>query len=727
MNVLRKKAADDFEVKLANVADAEIAQRLPSLNDYKIGFQLIERDDEGTRGVGVMVYQVGEQWIYVPCFFLNGRIRGYDMMYLPERSQFVPAKDNWVTYLKSNRTTLLGKKTGDLRKSNPRRADSVSLRNSDSKSRSIMFKGASESPLLTEREVAGMLMQYNDYDRNVADLRTWIPRLGKHACVMFLKTLNNNPDFANAILTHYGPMDIQKIAEASKDETPAKDGTEVQDGTYSLTVEHTNNDHDLKIVTADDTEAVKKLDDTAKEVVLRDGLYVVDNRKNTSAVFIDKQESGSLTTPTKSGYYEVLLADGSFRKCYIIALPKTRTNYGRGINAGTVDVEPFSYKIVDLDRPNLAYSCDQPLLTRSIEAREATNINGIGIKPTTLLKKFNTVENAKDKPIAIGNDAGDDVKPYEWENCIVIDGKGNYQEFSLGASKTVIGNKIAGVRIASDTGCEGGPNGTIHLTGQPGEVCRKGNSLYIPEGARVVAHRRWCDETMPVGDLETIKNKIIKTAEWRALTVSNDGLHYALDGKFGRDRMLSKNAALVKLVTEHGIKAPDAKMMLNKTASVGRHVKHEYLVKYAEPTMDDEKTNIFYEEKEPYEENENMSPEISGREVDQVVDASEKGVKEVMDVSVLKALASNGSPSRMVEEYIQDLMLAMDRVGRILFMFYWHYNNFKDQYGQEKMTELEDSLRDNFQNLSDLTLFLHKSTTGNDGDLFADELTENFA
>jgi hypothetical protein len=726
MNVIRKQAADDFEVKLANVADAEISQRLPSLNDYKVGFQLIEKDDEGTRGVGVMVYQVGDQWLYVPAFFLNGRIRGYDMMYLPERSQFVPAKDAWVTYLKSNRTSLLGEGKDDMEKRNPKRADSVSLRQ-DTKSNSIMYKSASDNSLLSDKDVESMLKVYNDYDVDAFNLRTWIPRLGKHAAISFLRTLNSSPDFANAILEHYEPEDIRKIAEAVKDKTPAQDGTEVQDGTYNLTVESTGNVNDLQIISEDDTAAVQELDDTAKEVVLRDGLYVVDNRKNTSTVFVDKQDSGSLTTPPKSGYYEVLLADGSFRKCYIIVKPEVKVCH-KGIAKGTVDVKPFTCQVIDLDRPNMAYTCTRPILARRMESREETDIGGIGIKPTSLLRKFTTVDKAKDDGVAV--DLSEDpskLRPYDWEHCIAIDTKGNYQEFSLGRSKSIIGNKIANIRLPNDASDWGETEAILHLTGKPGHVCRKGKNLYIPEGARIVAHKRWCDENMPVGDLETIKHKIIKTAAWRALTIQTDGLHYSLDSKFGRERMLTKNAALIKLIKEHGIKAPDARMMLHKEASVSGPVKDEYLVKYAAPDYDEEEAKINFTEHQPYEETETMDPEMAKEDVDKVVDASDKGVKEVMDVSVLKALAANGSPNRMVEDYMQDLLLAMDRIGRILFMFYWHYNQFKDQYGQEKMSELEDSLRDNFQNLSDLTLFLHKSTNGTGSELFQDELTENFA
>jgi len=728
IGVIRKTAADDFEVKLANVADAEITQRLPSLNEYKVGFQLVERDDDGTRGMGVMVYKVGEQWIYVPAFFLNGRIRGYDMMYLPEKSQFVPAKDTWVSYIRQNRTALLGEKSGDMPKSKPKRADAVSLRR-DSKSKSIMFKGAS----FIDKEgihddIADMVLVYDERGKDRFDLREWLPRLGKHAAVSFFRTLNTNPDFANAILKFYEPEDIRKIAESVKDNQPPPDGSEVQDGTYPLMVDAVHNENQLQIITLEDTDAVKKLDDKAKEVVLRDGLYVVDGRKKTSTVFVDKQASGSLATPGKNGYFEVLMADGSFKKCYIIVAPKGKTSWSkltRNPEHKSADIKEFSYMVIDLNKPNEAHVCDRPILCRNLEAREDTDISGIGIKPTSLMSKF---RKDADRDTEEAYDMGSDS--YKWHSCLAIDSKGNYERFEMNNGK-LVGNKIAGAKLPSDTDEWCDDDGIVELTGKPGMVCRKGTHLYIPEGARIVACKCWGGE-MPVGDLETIKHKIIKTAGWRSLTVQTDGVDYMIDGKFGRERMLSKQAALIKLVKDHGISAADARMIINKEASVGKPSRETFLVKYAAsdpkwPDSHDEEPSVGFQESTPYEESEYMDPEMATEEVDEVVDASDKGVKDVMDVSVLKSLASSGSPSRMVEDYLQDLMLAMDRIGRILFMFYWHYNQFKDQYGHEKMSELEDSLRDNFQNVSELTLFLHNTSSGEDSNLFNDELTENFA
>jgi hypothetical protein len=43
-------------------------------------------------------------------------------------------------------------------------------------------------------------------------------------------------------------------------------------------------------------------------------------------------------------------------------------------------------------------------------------------------------------------------------------------------------------------------------------------------------------------------------------------------------------------------------------------------------------------------------------------------------------------------------------------MFYWHNEEFEDRYGKQDLPELEDSLRNAFETLGDLTLFLMEKT-----------------
>jgi len=64
----------------------------------------------------------------------------------------------------------------------------------------------------------------------------------------------------------------------------------------------------------------------------------------------------------------------------------------------------------------------------------------------------------------------------------------------------------------------------------------------------------------------------------------------------------------------------------------------------------------------------------------------------------------------MIDRWLPYLIKGMDRLGRILFQFYWHGNQFADRYGKQDMAELEDTLRNSFEQMGDTILFLKQKT-----------------
>jgi hypothetical protein len=96
--------------------------------------------------------------------------------------------------------------------------------------------------------------------------------------------------------------------------------------------------------------------------------------------------------------------------------------------------------------------------------------------------------------------------------------------------------------------------------------------------------------------------------------------------------------------------------------------------------------------------------------------AAQSGQKEVFDVSMISGLLKSVRHQSLVDRYLGDLMKALDKLGRILFLFYWHSEEFEDRYGKGDLPELEDSLRNAFEMLGDVTLFLREKTVqGNTG------------
>ena len=90
--------------------------------------------------------------------------------------------------------------------------------------------------------------------------------------------------------------------------------------------------------------------------------------------------------------------------------------------------------------------------------------------------------------------------------------------------------------------------------------------------------------------------------------------------------------------------------------------------------------------------------------------AAQSGQKDVFDTSMIGSLIKSVRDDTMVDRHLGALMGGLDKIGRILFSFYWHKDKFEDRYGKKDMPELEDNLRNSFEQLGDLLLFLKQKT-----------------
>jgi hypothetical protein len=97
-----------FEQAFSSLAYAYLKDKAPRLIDYIVGFQLVDRNNDNTKAVGVFGFKVGSQWLYAPVFFLNGDLKGHELLYTKSQDAFVPMKENWVNYLMSRKPHVLG-------------------------------------------------------------------------------------------------------------------------------------------------------------------------------------------------------------------------------------------------------------------------------------------------------------------------------------------------------------------------------------------------------------------------------------------------------------------------------------------------------------------------------------------------------------------------------------------------------------------------------------------
>jgi hypothetical protein len=684
-------AGSNFEVQLGQLADSQISQDAPALTPYKVGFQLIDKDDDETRGVGVSVYQLNNQWIYIPVFYLNGRIKGLDLMFLPDRGQFVPTKETWISYLKGQQPLKLGEageeESEEEAKTSQGKPGSVSLSESDP-----FAKGAA----LLEKKAWDDMRKTVPFDQDVFDLTKWIPMLGKEASFRFTATMIKHPEFANAILKYYSPDDLRGLA---------KKADEI--GVDELEIPATNSSSDggteLKVITPDTPDA-KDLADAEKEVLVRDGVFIVDNRKETSTVFKGEVDHTKLCTPTCTGCYDVLMADGTFNRFYVL-FPNKTDRMG-STDRKKLDLKDAKFCLVPLNNKDKflqGKACVQAKKLHITNDEDTDMLKSLGRGVKKIIRERSTT-------------------------ALLVDSYANSYQVYFSGPKTAYGGKICIDLHLGNYGAGSGGNSLLsqnattdrkvdymQFTDKPGKLFIGGDTLYVPDNTKVVDKAGYeLDRKYGFGNPNTLVNSLINKVQLTPVKVYSDGAAVTISNKDISDGPLNKMAAMVTLVKKYGIAAPTAKQMVKEASSLRRPNSVRYLVKTAEdPFMSTAEKSIGAQTAPDEQTDTTQSPD-GLKDVESAVKASDNGVKEVMDVSVLRTLAMNSKAIDMVEDYLPDLLRGLDRVGRLLFLFYWHNDDFQDRYGTDELTELEESLRDVFQALSDLVLFLSKKTISPD-------------
>lgn len=281
---------------------------------------------------------------------------------------------------------------------------------------------------------------------------------------------------------------------------------------------------------------------------------------------------------------------------------------------------------------------------------------------------------------------------------------------------------------------------TLQLTGKDGNnLTQIGSTLFVPDGVKVIKlpkeFRYTNGGTLDLGALSDVVLKLWKTAETKEegvyrFQLRTDGISFipVVNGQQGPH--MSKLAALKSLILQHGLSQADAETIIKEARP--RHAA-DYLIKagYSQPgpgyfpepvlgTAQGINVPIQYSQTElqnigQIDNQHNRQIYRDDRYIDEgakryATDAAASGQKEILDTAVISGLVKTLDTDSAVDGYIGDLLLGLDRVGRILFMYYWHNDKFKDRYGQQDMTELEDNLRNVFKNLGELTLFLKQKT-----------------
>jgi hypothetical protein len=766
---LEKSAQNpQFERSFADLAYAIIKDKAPRLLDYMVGFQVVDKNEDETKASGVFGFKVGRQWFYAPVFFLNGDLKGSELLYIKEQDTFVPLQENWVNYLINRKPVTLGEPTPyteqELNVSAPNfRVFSRSpIRNSFTKLSAAEYDPARANEVHGYWRIGEPFDIYPAmrcfrispaspaFDKAAArmDLRRVVKDVGEPARRYLARLMEVDPEVKSAMLNLYDELelfgdsrpiaivakpvtdDMLKDAGVSREEfnwhiKRAAQGIKPFPNIVRLLKDAGVPRHqDVAAVlpqllskpvttTTKESSAVVKIriltpetldysyTDDEKSEVMREGYAVRDSRAPEEMPEVyDGDDMPDLTTPSGSGVYTVLTSDQSLRSMLLLTNP---VNIGRGVYDQCVMVD-CADRSWDCSAPDAVYVMKE----QQDQAGWHSLYAGLaGVQSMEEGKAYCIVgpDGIGSAPFLVASRSGNDLQviQHDLPNCertIMLDGKST--------SLKGIGSMLvcpAGYKCIDIASARG-------LSTVPGSECDA--RAFTTKGAECVNVWSNCGR-FQIEHNETLSEAMTKQSATVALIE-----RFQLNKKLAED-MLSTSVTpgyasfLIKGAQDPSMSFTPPTAALDYTQAYDP----ELGVPVQEPVsyMD---TNPGYDQARNIELYNPLGNDPSLQRAVSV--AGQTGQKEVFDTSVLSSLVRMVDVDPVVDKYLGDLVIGEDRLGRILFLSYWHNDKFEDRYGETELRELEDTLKNAFKSVGDLILFLKKKTIEPEADLMGSDV-----
>ena len=746
-----------FEQAFSTLAYTYIKDRAPRLLQYMIGFQLVDRNEDNTKAVGIFGFKVGKTWLYAPVFFLNGDMKGHQLLYLKEQDMFVPLQENWVNYVISKKPHVLGEpESQSLQELGVRQPDIRRLsRPPHSKYGSSQVSApagwqdwaadwAQIYGALTTGRGKSALVKFAGFSSE--ELLKSVVRSHLGVCKTAMDICENYPVIGRTFSQFHGPdffrdalLDLRKHASE-----PLRSTSGVLDAgrssrlpTHVLGKSTQAAGPPVDILVKDQlaiTENVS-LDEGEKEQIVRDGYLVRDYRtgEEVSKAY-NTQIEMTLVNPDASGLYEVLQKDGDFVECVLFADP--HSSNGRKDFTLAVRLSPKdwvnAHRTTLFARPNVSTKEDFKKWFDGLDGGDSMSKDGV---------------------YCIVSENGEGTCPFRIRKNM---NDGRYQVHFMDHADRTRPTYLP----ATDRDCSPSLDDDyfsqemIFLNDREG--CRfksMQGTLMVPKEHKIITLKKppkpkknepIClgdetsneDTSFIPGNFADLQLQILqKTARCKIYT---DGNEVSINGS----ALMSKLAGLFHLIRNWHLREGEARQMIKDAE--GARLRGEpafFRIKVAQdpyaqtvgmgpgaPMIPDSNLgtdplygnlptqyNEEWLEQVPGMDSGETDPDVYSPLPETIPDpmalqtaqqAGQTGQKEVFDTAMISSLLKAVRQESFVDRYVGDLLKALDRIGRILFLFYWHNDEFQDKYGKADMAELEDSLVNSLEILGDLTLFL---------------------
>lgn len=695
-------ATNSFEVKFGILADAQVNEKVPAVKKNMLGFQVVADETDENKAMGIIAYKIGSRLVYVPVFWLNGRVKGGDVMYLKQDDRFLPFNEIFVNFVETGKNFSIGDPEGSNndQKGGPYRVSTMDMT-------WLHSKRAGEVSLVDPEDVVGMLQP--SITKAAISLKEHLKMFSPKAAADLATAMIGEPKLANALFTFYTPQELSDIIGSRLNQSCSK-----------------NASAPLQVYTNKYSKEASDLTIDEKQELVRDGIYIKDNRKEASEIYTVRKANNKYTTPQHSGKFNVLTSGYDIVERYIFLV-----DYEEACDMsihGDRYLGKNRNQAVIIDPESKSYCVTSPTNVMVETPLGDIKLNGVADDSIGT-----SVSAAVIRDIATNKENANGEVPSWKKDIPVVE---LYRKVIF--YNTTDGAAVMGCLSVSGSGevvfkDEANPYEQpvkVILTNKPGKLFLKTNSaLYVPTTAKIVDldkyTREWKgDSTYTVPDVLN-NNTFPQDLGLESIKVASDGISYTINSSKAELNGVSYNKALLNLVENHGLRVKQAKDLLADVKQKGKELKRyeeiKCFIKYA---YDNEEEEGFGDDH--FITKEVMSsPGLSSGAIDDIYKASQQGVKEVLDTKVLSALAKSAYPVDKVSDYLPSFLSCLDKLGRILLLFYWHNDAFSERYGKRNMDSIEDSVRDNIKSLGDLVMYLKEKTVSADEALANNDVSDD--
>ena len=765
-----------FEQSFSNLAHSYLRDKAPTLLDHELGFQLLDRNQENTKAVGVFAFKVGSQQLFAPVFFLQGDLKGHELLYLKSQDMFVPLKENWLNYILNRKPNILGSGTG-------RQTQQLGVMQPDlNRLSQTPYKYAAANVIpslhpflpayghLATQAWGDCLNSFTDHCQERLDLGHFMKSASLPALEATVELMRKHPKIAAAFDEWHG---IDTLYDAVKEARVRMDGKSVLDDPYSAV-----NRNQLDVVTgsvlkeasaSNSPKAQQKIkiitlesswidglpediDEEDAEKLMKDTVLIEDHRDGDEvSIPINLQVEERLSNPHETGVYQVLTKPGDFEKCLIICNPVGPT--GRENMCTVIRMDAESRNWGNFPRSSIWVAGLDEELGGETDWQDFYDS----------LPDASSVSVGKNRYVAIGHRRNGTV-PFRVEKEIgSSDGTKSYEVYfdthrdSNGTFDFGRFDQAEHRNVRFDDYCKWRDGQRIHLDSKDGTDFRTNRGdVYIPQTYKILKVEKTiadeddpfcCSSEVGVSKISPIQPGNIldaeqfimrKTAE---LKVASCGDGYMIN----EGQQLSPVDTLITLVRDCNLREKAARFVMDQADAAHRRLGPAFRcrVKNASPFLTQGAPGAPAIPEQEFGGHNPMGfsgPTVHGQDLELavpsmssantdpsiynvnpanmeepmdaagVMQAAATGQKEVFDTAMIGSMLKAVRDDTMIDRYLPDLVKGVDRLGRILFMFYWHQDKFSERYGKQDLPELEDSLRNAFEMVGDVVLFLKQKT-----------------